>query len=415
MADARTQEQDELEQLRNRLDWMDEERLKNGKRLVEIEQRLQNRERDLESRELRVKELEEKIAKMSLQVSRISNVDSQMDLYKDEMIKLIEQYDKRRVEGDKELDNLRRIEHEMHQREISALGKEIPRIGRLENEMKMRESEDARLAKLTGNLHNNIPALKNEIENWKQELKFVEEAERSNTALIAEIQTSLLERVKKADAVESRLDITIHNFSKIQNSTQELADDVSELKITIKDWSDQIQVSEHHRNKRLEDWQLILDDFQSQIDSYASEWVKYAEQYKEAKGAVQAMAEWQERVEIGQRETAELTRIEINQMRSRWDKFTLENDKRWKNFEVERDQRWSGAERREGRIRATLIELAEQIEEMQQDKDTLWRVQTAQAEAMKKWPRILLEEVEKAKAHNPDSRRQPALIPVREE
>ncbi len=415
MANARTQEQDELEQLRNRLDWMEEERLKNGKRLVQIEQRLQGRERELDSRELRVKELEEKIAQMSLQVNRISNVDSQMELYKDEMVKLIEQYDRRRVEGDKELDNLRRIEHEMHQREISALGKEIPRIGRLENDMKMRESEDARLSKLTGNLQNNIPALKSEIGNWKQELKFVEEAERSNTALIAEIQTSLLERVKKADAVESRLDITNHSLSKIQNTTQELADDVSELKITIKDWSDQIQVSEHHRNKRLEDWQLVLDDFQGQIDGFSSEWVKYAEQYKEAKGAVQAMAEWQERIEIGQRETAELTRIELNQMRSRWDNFTLENDKHWKNFEVEHDQRWSGAERREGQIRATLIELSELIEEIQQDKDTLWRVQTAQADAMKKWPRILLEEVEKAKAHNPDSRRQPALIPVRED
>jgi chromosome segregation ATPase len=415
MANARTQEQDELEQLRNRLDWMEEERLKNGKRLVQIEQRLQARERELDSQELRVKELEEKIAQMSLQVNRISNVDSQMELYKDEMVKLIEQYDKRRVEGDKELDNLRRIEHEMHQREISALGKEIPRIGRLENDMKMRESEDARLSKLTGNLQNNIPALKSEIGNWKQGLKFVEEAERSNTALIAEIQTSLLERVKKADAVESRLDITNHSLSKIQSTTQELADDVSELKITIKDWSDQIQVSEHHRNKRLEDWQVVLDDFQGQIDGFSSEWVKYAEQYKEAKGAVQAMAEWQERIEIGQRETAELTRIELNQMRSRWDNFTLENDKHWKNFEVEHDQRWSGAERREGQIRATLNELSELIEEIQQDKDTLWRVQTAQADAMKKWPRILLEEVEKAKAHNPDSRRQPALIPVRED
>jgi hypothetical protein len=331
------------------------------------------------------------------------------------MIKLIEQYDKRRVEGDKELGNLRRIEHEMHQREISALGKEIHRIGRLENDMKMRESEDARLSKLTGNLQHNILALKSEIENWKQELKFVEEAERSNTALIAEIQTSLLERVKKADAVESRLDITIHNLSKTQGTTQELADAVSELKITIKDWSNKIQVSEHHRNKRLEDWQLVLDEFQGQLDSYASEWIKYAEQYKEAKGAVQAMAEWQERIEIGQRETAELTRIELNQMRSRWDNFTLENDKHWKNFEVEHDQRWSGAERREGQIQGTLIELAELIEEMQQDKDTLWRVQTAQADAMKKWPRILLEEVEKAKTHNPDSRRQPALIPVRED
>jgi len=52
---------------------------------------------------------------------------------------------------------------------------------------------------------------------------------------------------------------------------------------------------------------------------------------------------------------------------------------------------------------------------LEQEKDTLWRIQNAQTDAMKKWPRIWLEEVEKAIAHNPNSRRQPTKVQVREE
>jgi hypothetical protein len=82
---------------------------------------------------------------------------------------------------------------------------------------------------------------------------------------------------------------------------------------------------------------------------------------------------------------------------------------------VEQEQLWAGSERREKQVQEKLLELLELIENIKQDKEILWRVQTAQGEAMKKWPRIWLEEVEKAKTHNPNSRRQPDLVPVREE
>ena len=40
---------------------------------------------------------------------------------------------------------------------------------------------------------------------------------------------------------------------------------------------------------------------------------------------------------------------------------------------------------------------------------------TAQADALKQWPRVWVEEVEKTLAQNPNRRRQPALVEVPEE
>jgi len=154
---------------------------------------------------------------------------------------------------------------------------------------------------------------------------------------------------------------------------------------------------------------------QMQMDRYATEWVKFATQYKEAKAAVQAMVDWQEQMEQQQREASELARVEAGQLRSRWESFLLENSKLWKNYEIDRDQRWSAADRRERQVFEQLQTLSESLQAVEQEKDTLWRIQNAQADAMKKWPRIWLEEVEKAIAHNPNSRRQPTLVSVREE
>jgi chromosome segregation ATPase len=415
MARNSTKENGETEELRSRVDWLDEERLKAARRMVQLEQRLTAWERKLESREKRIKELEVKLSKASGQIALAAQADTQLVQFKDEMVKLIEQYDKRRVVGDEELERLRRVEHDVHQREIADIRKAITPIDRLLEEMEHRKVEEERLAKLVGSVQNRERALAGEVETWQQALKFVEESEQTNAASVAESQDSLLENSKKIESINSRLDITNHSLARLQSSVQELTDTGAELRQQMKSWGDQVQMGELQRNKRLEERQFALDAMQEQMERYATEWVKFATQYKEAKTAVQAMVDWQQQMEQQQREASELARVEAGQMRSRWEAFLLEDDKRWKNQEVESDQRWSGAERSERKILEQLRELSESIQALESEKDTLWRIQNAQADAMKKWPRIWLEEVEKAIAHNPDSRRQPALVPVREE
>ena len=415
MARNSTKENGETEELRSRVDWLDEERLKAARRMVQLEQRLTAWERKLESREKRIKELEVKLSKASGQIALAAQADTQLVQFKDEMVKLIEQYDKRRVVGDEELERLRRVEHDVHQREIADIRKAITPIDRLLEEMEHRKVEEERLAKLVGSVQNRERALAGEVETWQQALKFVEESEQTNASSVAESQDSLLDNSKKIESINSRLDITNHSLARLQSSVQELTDTGAELRQQMKSWGDQVQMGELQRNKRLEERQFALDAMQEQMERYATEWVKFATQYKEAKTAVQAMVDWQQQMEQQQREASELARVEAGQMRSRWEAFLLEDDKRWKNQEVESDQRWSGAERSERKILEQLRELSESIQALESEKDTLWRIQNAQADAMKKWPRIWLEEVEKAIAHNPDSRRQPALVPVREE
>jgi hypothetical protein len=52
---------------------------------------------------------------------------------------------------------------------------------------------------------------------------------------------------------------------------------------------------------------------------------------------------------------------------------------------------------------------------VKREQEKVWRVQSAQAEAIKQIPRIWQEEVEKTLAHDPNRRRQPALVPVNED
>jgi hypothetical protein len=183
----------------------------------------------------------------------------------------------------------------------------------------------------------------------------------------------------------------------------------------IKRWSEQIQIGEHERNKQLESWRFVMQEHQETLTRFSTEWVRYADQYKEARMALQTLAEWQEQIEQRIHESSETLKVELNRMQSRWDGFVLEQIQKSKNLEIDAEQRRVSMDRTIKQIREQIAGLETELVVIEEDKDLLWRIQSAQADAIKVFPRIWLEEIEKARAMDPNRRRQPTMVPVREE
>jgi hypothetical protein len=410
-----TPQEQELEDLRKQLDWLDEERRKNSRKVAELEQKLEISERDVSSREQRIKILEEQISKLNAQVSRVPQIDVQLTQFKDEIVRLIEQYDQRRIQAESELEGMRRVEHEANVREIADLRKELPAIGRLQREMELRQAEETRLANLIGQQQNKMGSLTNQVDNWENSLSFIEEKEKQNSRNLSDLQTQMVEVNKRWSPIDDRLDVLASNLSKLDGNVRTAVNAQQEIRESTKTWMEQIQIGEYERNQKLENWRQLLDEQAKTIEQFSREWVSFSDQYKEAKMAVQTLTNWQAQIEQQQKDTAELLRVESHRSQSQWDNFVLENDKRWKSYNMELEQRWSSLNRQLRQVGEQIILFEENLKQANEDKDTLWRVQNAQADALKQLPRMWLEEVEKAINQNPNRRRQPALVPIREE
>lgn len=404
-----------IEDLQNRMEWLDNERRKFTRRLTEMEQRLEQQERELNTREQRIQSLERQLASTNAQLTRIPQVDAQLAQFKDDIVKMIEQYDQRRLQSEAELDRLRRVESEGTVRELAALRKEISRISHLETSMEQRKAEESRLANLIGKQQNRLSNVDNRVENWENALTFIEEKEKQNGRHISEVQASLVEFSKKDEHLQTRIDSMAGAIPRLETKLQTIANEQGKIETSNKSWMEQLQIGEYERNQKLERWRELIESQQDTLDRFSREWITYSDQYKEAKMAIQTLSQWQEQVEKQQREQTEMLRVETHRMRARWDDFLLENQKLRKNFEIESEQRWSSANRHEREIREHIDRLEALIESLDKEKDTLARVQTAQADAIKQFPRIWLEMVENAIQQDPNRRRQPALVPVREE
>lgn len=405
----------ELQDLQKKVKWLDDERRRLSRKLTELEQQTALQEREITGREKRIHNLERQLSTTATQLARIPQVDTQLSQFKDEIVQLIEQYDRRRLQSEQEMDRLRRVEHESTIREIADMRKEFPIITRLQNDMELRLAEEARLANLIGDLQNTVTGLTNQVENWDASLNFMAEKERQNSRNINNMQSLLVEVNKRREQVNERMDMMTNNVRKLNTGNESLTTGLEEIREHMKGWMEQIQIGEYERNQKLERWRQVLDEHTDTINQFNKDWVNFSDQYKEAKMAVQTLSGWQKQIEQQQREASELLRVETNRLGSRWDDFRLENDKKWRTFSVETDQRAANNTRISRQIQEHVSDLESLLTELQQEKDTIWRMQTAQADAIKQLPRIWLEEVEKAINQNPNRRRQPALIPVREE
>ena len=405
----------EVEQLRNQVDWLDEERRKVNRKLAEVEQKHSLHEREISSREQRIKELEKQLALVTAQVARIPQIDVKLGQFKDEMVQMIEQYDQRRIKASEEQERVRRVEHETVARELGDIRKELPAISRLAQEMDLRRAEEARLANLIGQQKNQISGVGNRVEEFQRAMPFLEEKEKQNSRAISDLQNSIIDINKRWAPFNDRTDVLASKVARLETTFQSIQENQVKVEDSVKSWMEQLQIGEHERNKKLEKWRYTLEEQAQTLDQFRKEWITFSDQYKEAKMAVDTLGGWQRQIEQQQQEATEVMRIDSHRLQSRWDNFTQENEKRWRNLEMEVEQRWQNISRQERQVQEQIQELETYLTELQKEKATLQRVQNAQSDAIKKIPLIWLEEVEKAIAQDPERRRAAALVPVREE
>lgn len=303
----------------------------------------------------------------------------------------------------------------------------MPLLDRLEQELELRQAEEVRLSNLIGTQENRFAPLAASLEEITESNSTVSarlvESERLIDELRGQVQ-DLNENWKprvsdlnhRIQPIADRAAVFNSNIMRAEASIQALSEEQSELREMVTNLIDDTDRRQSETNRQIEGWQIAMDENKDTIERFTQQWITLSNQYKEARMAVQNFAHWQKQLEQQKREASEMLRVESNRMQSRWDgflmevqeklkNFELELNQKWQAFEIDNEQKWSVARRSEQVRHEEMAAIDELIQKLQQDnRNLIWRVQTAQADAIKKWPRLLMEEIEKAVEINPNRR-----------
>lgn len=308
-----------------------------------------------------------------------------------------------------------------HVREI------MPLLDRLEQELELRQAEEVRLSNLIGTQENRFAPLATSLEEITESnsdmLSRLTDSERLIEGLRAHVQDfnenwkpQVSDLNRRIQPIAERATLLNNNIMRAEAGIQALADEQSGLREIVTNLIDDTERKQSDVNRQIEGWQVAMDENKDTIERFTQQWITLSNQYKEARMAVQNFAHWQKQLEQQKREASEMLRVESNRMQSRWDgflmeiqeklkNFELELNQKWQAFEIDNEQKWSVARRNEQVRHEEMGAIDELIQKLQQDnRNLIWRVQAAQADAIKKWPRLLMEEVEKAVEINPNRR-----------
>lgn len=404
-----------LQELNQRLAWQDEERRKSNRRLAELEQRVELQAREIVTRDQRIQSLEQELAGVKSRIGGLDQWDGKLAQVRKELAGLVDQEAQRRLEGQREADRLRQLENGNLAREIAAVRKELPVIPRIQADVEQRKAEEVRLSQSLAALQNRFVPIDNRLDALGNELGYLTEASRQTARQTAELQAQVLEVAKRVETYDARLESLAMSIMRYDATIQTIERSQTDVVRQMKTWVEQARVAEYDRNQRVAAWQDAFDAYKDDMARFHKEWSRVDDQHKEVRAQVQTIAEWRRQIELQQREAAEILRLDVQRLQARWADYLAENEKFWKTVEVETDQRLQTAERRQQQVQTQTLALEERIDQVRREKDTLQRVQAAQADAIKRIPTIWLEEVEKAIANDPERRRAPTPSPVPDE
>ncbi len=415
MSDENNAQGQELNALYQRLEWFDGERRKSNVKLAELERRLELQAREIETRDQRIESLETQISRQRSSITTSTDYDLQLESLRNELIGLIDKAEGRRQDSEREIERLRRVEREITNRELTDIRKDLPSVPRIQSDLEQRKTEEGRLAQLIGNVQNRFPSIDSQFDALRSSTTYLEESSKQSAREISQSQVKLLEASKRLDALEERIRATALTTSRFENTLNQTAQSQTGVERQMKDWFEQVRIAEYDRNKRVESWNQAFDTYKDDMARFQQEWLRFADQSKESRAAIHQIEGWRKEIERQQREVAELNRVEQQRMHNRWQEFQTQNEKFWKNVEVESTQRVAASDRRQKEIYSHIQEIEKQLAALKTERDTLWRIQTAQSDAIKKIPTLWLEEVEKAITNDPNRRRSATFSPTPEE
>lgn len=408
--------------------------------LIALEERLTEMNEAQAQGSLRFALLEERLAEMNeSQVQgnlRFSSVDEQLAQLGERQVGIdlrLAESEQRFEQQNEKLETLisplsvRQNEVEENLAKLGNVREIMPLLDRLEQELDLRQAEEVRLSNLIGTQENRLAPLVDSLESLTEAnsalLGRVSESEKALEELRAGMQDfndnwkpAVSEINRRLTPITDRLTGFSNNLSRTEAGIQTLTSDQAELRETMVNLTDDMRRNQSDISRQLEGWQATLDENKDTIERFTQQWITLSNQYKEARMAVQNFAHWQKQLEQQKREASEMLRVESNRTQSRWDgfllevqeklkNFELELNQKWQTFEIENEQKWSAARRSDQLRHEELAAVDELIQKLQQDnRNLIWRVQAAQADAIKKWPRLLMEEVEKAVELNPNRR-----------
>jgi hypothetical protein len=351
------------EDLKNRIDWLDDERRKDKATLAKLEERLVGMIAASESHGKTLQELGAQLTKVGSRVQQ-QKVDELLATNREETARALEAMEKRRLELEEQVSKSRFLEKDRVEKTMGEFKKQMDTLADMREMMDARKSEQARQAVLLQEMRKTLDAIQKRDEERMRIVSAIEESRRQDIRRMADIQGEHQAVRQKSGEIDSRLDAVEAASPRLETKLRELTALELERRNAMAIWQEQQTASASERERQWKSWEKQSADSIARMNEFLGQLDGYRELERTMGQTITESHSLAERSEQKLKEMAEIQRIQEDRLRQDWSTFLADDQKRWMAQNLTWEDEWRERDRKFTKVTERLARLEQQSEEL---------------------------------------------------
>ena len=328
----------EFEQIIKRLDWLDEEHRKDKSTIDVLTQRASNLEGDLKAANKKIKELTTQMSHLSTAAARIEQYDTALAQQRAELVRYIDDVDKKRQDQQPEIDKRYQIQFDGISKSIADLRKTKESIAEIKRELKARADEETHRSKLSADWEMHMQAMVKAVEDVQHAQKAAEEPRRQESKRLSDLQGELGAARKRLDESREKNDLFTDSIRRIETRLNEILANEVERRQSQTNFIEMQARLQVERDRTWKEWEERLNTLRKQSESMDRNLQDWEVTQRTVKRAQETYDEIVQKFERRINEITEMQRLAEDRFRQEWVTFKADDQKRWTSFTLSQDE-----------------------------------------------------------------------------
>jgi chromosome segregation ATPase len=348
----------ELQQIENRLDWLDDERRKDKNTINQLRDRIITLEGKLKAAEQENKSLDSELTRLKAVLGRLDRIDEALASNRTEFGQWVSQEKQRSEQRESEVKKLLRLEVQGVESNLNEAQKLTKSIPTMHENLEAREQEEKRLSGLIDNINQALDEMRLQSEDQSRLYRVLDDGHTQDTQRLTDLQGEVSALRKRSDEFRGRFEVSDAEFRRVESRLKELVAVEQERTESQTAFFKKQTAAEADREKTWKDWTTRFDTIEVQATEIEEHIQSLGEMLGDVKRTNQESEELNQKVERRIAELTEMQRLTEERFRQEWNSFKADDQKRWTNYMLSHDEQQSDSNRRLERMaeRVTLLE-----------------------------------------------------------
>lgn len=355
----------ELEQVIQRLEWLEEERRKDKLAISTYQERIAALEGNIPTMMQQIRELSTELARVSATLGRLDQLESTIAQVRVEFGRSLEAAERQRAEREREQERVRQGDVDVFNKAIADVRKGFEPIAELKRGLQSRQEEDFRLARLIEELEQKVLLTKRSDDDYKHAQKLLEDSQRQDAKRLTDLQGEVAALRKRQEEQRGKVDINTDSIRKLETRLGEIQTNETERRQSQLAFFEKQTMVNVERDRIWKDWQTRFDEIAGVSTNIDTQLQALDNLQRTVKRAQEDFEEITQRFERRINEITEMQRLMEDRFRQEWVGFRADDQKRWTNYALSQEEQQREVNRQYQQLTERMAPLEEMVHDIQ--------------------------------------------------